>query len=270
MNVSRQVESIGSRLAGIRHARGLAGVLDITKTAGRTLATSDGRASARTLTYYRNRFKGERAIIIGNGPSLRSTDLSLLQGEYTFGLNRVYLLFDELRFQTTFLVAVNQLLISQVAKDLSKVQSQKFFGWSSRGLFSATNDQTFVQSRRQPGFVEDVRLGVWEGATVTYVAMQLAFHMGFSEIVLVGVDHRFVTTGPAHEVVVSSGPDQNHFHPNYFGSGFRWQLPDLETSEYAYQLALDSYNRAGRRVVDATVGGNLNVFPKVDLAEALA
>ena len=32
--------------------------------------------------------KGERCFIIGNGPSLRETELTKLKGEFTFGLNR--------------------------------------------------------------------------------------------------------------------------------------------------------------------------------------
>ena len=85
---------------------------------------------------------------------------------------------------------------------------------------------------------------------MTYVAMQLAYFMGFEEVVLVGVDHSFATKGPAHEVVTSTGADPNHFDPTYFGKGFRWQLPDLETSELAYGLARQVFEADGRRIVD--------------------
>jgi len=80
----------------------------------------------------------------------------------------------------------------------------------------------------------------------------------------VGVDHNFQTKGPANTTVTSSGDDPNHFSPNYFGKGFRWQLPDLEGSERAYHLARQTYEASGRRIVDATVGGKLTVFPKVE------
>ena len=32
----------------------------------------------------------------------------------------------------------------------------------------------------------------------------------------------------------------------------------------AYTMARQAYERAGREVIDATVGGKLTVFPKVD------
>jgi hypothetical protein len=114
------------------------------------------------------------------------------------------------------------------------------------------------------GFTGDVRREIWEGATVTFVSLQLAYFRGFSEVILVGVDHSFSTPGPAHEKVVAAGPDPNHFHPDYFGKGVAWNLPDLETSELAYRMAKAAFEADGRRVRDATIGGKLTVFEKVD------
>jgi hypothetical protein len=105
---------------------------------------------------------------------------------------------------------------------------------------------------------------MWEGATVTYVALQLAFHMGFKQVILIGVDHNFATKGKPNTTVISQGDDPDHFDQKYFGKGFRWQLPDLETSERAYALALENYTDADREVLDATIGGKLSIFPKVD------
>ncbi|MEJ2758148.1 MAG: hypothetical protein P8046_06645, partial [Anaerolineales bacterium] len=121
-----------------------------------------------------------------------------------------------------------------------------------------------------PAFSKDVRGRVWEGATVTYVAMQLAFYMGFEQVILIGVDHSFKTKGTPNKTVVSEGNVESHFDPRYFGKGFRWQLPDLDTSEQAYLRARKNYEKAGRQILDATVGGQLTVFPKVDFDEFFA
>ena len=94
--------------------------------------------------------------------------------------------------------------------------------------------------------------------------MQLAYYLGFKQVVLIGVDHNFTTQGKPNTTVVSTGDDPNHFNPGYFGKGFRWQLPDLETSEIGYRLAKDAYAKDGRELLDATVDGKLTVFPKVD------
>jgi hypothetical protein len=174
-----------------------------------------------------------------------------------------------LGFEPTYLVCVNRLVLEQSASDLSNVRSPLFVTWQNRRLLRGGNP-ILLYARPEPMFATDpTQTGIWEGGTVTYVAMQLAYYMGFQRIVLVGVDHNFVTGGEPNREVVSGGDDPNHFHPGYFGKGFRWQLPDLAKSEIAYGMARQAYASAGRSIVDATVRGKLQVFPKATLADAL-
>jgi hypothetical protein len=231
------------------------------------------RTAIERLAALKDIHKGKRAFIIGNGPSLKQTDLSQLKGEITFGMNRIYLMFPELGFNTTYLSVVNDLVIEQTASDLAALEIPKFLCWRSRRFFShnqftnaqAPNLPTFIYTTYDaPRFSSDVRWRVWEGATVTYVTLQLAFHMGFNEVILIGVDHNYTTTGKPNTTITSEGDDPNHFSGQYFGKGFRWQLPDLETSEIAYHMARTAYEKAGRRIADATVGGKLTIFEKVD------
>jgi hypothetical protein len=229
------------------------------------------RESIRRLAALRKIHKGERAFIIGNGPSLRQTDLSKLRNEFTFGMNRIYLLFPELGFHTTYFVSINDLVIEQFADEILAQPMPKFLAWHSHRHFPANlpipNLPTFLYTTYTgPRFTQDVTGRVWEGATVTNVALQLAFHMGFQQVILIGVDHNFTSKGEANKTVVSEGDDPNHFMPNYFGKGARWQLPDLDTSEIGYTFAREAYRKAGREVLDATVGGKLTIFPKADYA----
>lgn len=220
--------------------------------------------SIRRLGELKNIHSGQRCFIIGNGPSLKHTDLRRLRGEFTFGMNRFYLLFDELGFHTTYYLAVNSLVIEQCAEELRRLPMPRFISWRSRNLIQPVDGLIYLHTTYTgPRFARDARGRLWEGATVTYVALQLAYHMGFDPVILIGVDHSFSTPGKPNTTVVSQGDDPNHFSAEYFGKGFRWQLPDLETSEKAYQMALQAYHQAGRQVLDATVGGKLTVFPKV-------
>lgn len=224
------------------------------------------RDDQERLVSYRGRHAGERCFILGNGPSLRDTDLSKLESEATFGLNRIYLLFDEMGYQTTYFVAVNTLVIEQCAEDIRALAMPKFITWRGRRWLADDPDTVFLDTdyTPPPTFSEVATGRVFEGSTVTYVALQLAFHMGFEKVILVGVDHNFQTEGPPNVTVTSDGSDQDHFAADYFGEGFRWQLPDLEASERAYRMAREAYGAAGREVVDATIGGQLEIFPKVD------
>jgi hypothetical protein len=221
--------------------------------------------SKKVLNDFKNTQSGRRCFIIGNGPSLSSIDMGKLRNEITFGMNRIYLLFPELGFSTTYYVSINDLVIQQCAADIQSLEMPKFLAWRSHNHIHSSKDVNYLYTTYTgPGFSRDVTGRVWEGATVTYVALQLAYHMGFSEVVLVGVDHNFISNGDPNQTITSEGDDPNHFSPEYFGKGFKWQLPDLETSEIAYQMARDAYEKAGRKVLDATRDGKLTVFPKVE------
>ena len=204
-------------------------------------------------------------MIIGNGPSLKKTDVSKIRDEFTFGMNRIYLAFPDWGFQTSYFVSINDLVIEQCAQDIRALPMPKFISWHAHPNIQPTEDMMFLHTTYyHPAFARDVRGRVWEGATVTYVAMQLAFYMGFEQVVLIGVDHSFKAKGDPNQTVVSQGDDESHFDPRYFGKGFRWQLPDLETSELAYRRARQVYEQDGRQILDATIGGQLDVFPKVE------
>jgi hypothetical protein len=227
------------------------------------------REGIRRLATLKDIHKGKRAFVIANGPSLKFTDMSKLRNELTFGMNRIYLMFPGLGFSTTYLTVVNDLVIEQTAGELAALSLPKFLAWRSRRHFPTdlpiARLPTFLYtSYTGPRFATDVRGRVWEGATVTNVTLQLAFHMGFQQVILIGVDHNYSATGKPNTTVISQGDDPNHFSPSYFGKGFRWQLPDLETSEVGYALARESYRNSGRENLDATIGGKLTIFPKVD------
>lgn len=220
--------------------------------------------SIRKLQALKDTHKGERCIIIGNGPSLKNTDLSRLKNTFTFGMNRFYMAFPELGFATSCLLTVNDLVIEQCAQDLRSLSIPTFVSWRGRKWVEpAPNLHYLYTSYNLPRFSGNAAGRLWEGATVTFVAMQLAYFLGFKQAVLIGVDHNFTTKGTPNTTIISTGDDPNHFNPGYFGKGFRWQLPDLDTSEIAYNMAKEAYQRDGREILDATVEGKLTIFPKV-------
>jgi len=216
----------------------------------------------------------EVCVVVGNGPSLNETDTSLLaDGVCSFGMNRIYIGLDTLGFSPTFYVSVNKLVIEQCWDDIKQLPMPKFLSSHCGVRPHRETDAIFLRTQGVkscgPAFSRDLVAGLWEGATVTYVALQLAFWMGFRKVILIGVDHNFTTKGAPNKEVVSEGDDPNHFAGGYFGKGFRWQLPDLEVSEMAYRMADYTFRLAGREIVDCTVGGKCPVFRKGDLAEEL-
>ena len=223
------------------------------------------RDTIKRIRAFRDVYKGKRCFIIGNGPSLKNTDMRKLKNEYSFGMNRIFLMFPELRFRPSFLVSVNDLVIEQSQAEFRKLNIPLFISWRAR-KWLAPRENLFYLYTTFTGkkFAENAAGRLWEGATVTYTCLQLAYYMGFSQAILIGVDHSFSTKGEPNTIIVSTGDDPNHFHPGYFGKGFKWQLPDLDTSEVGYQMAKEAYQKDGREVLDATVEGKLTIFPKRD------
>ncbi len=228
--------------------------------------------SRSKVSRWKNLYSGRRAVILCNGPSLNQVDFDLFKKSdvMTFGLNKVNLLFSRTAFRPDVIVAVNALVAEQNAAFFNETGIPLFLDAPCRRYISLRSNIHFLHSTYIDGkFARDCSFSVNQGATVTYVAMQLAFHMGFREVALVGCDHSFQGKGSANQIAVSGKSDPNHFDPAYFSGGMKWQLPDLPHSEFHYQLARKIFEADGRCLVNCTTGGKLEVFDRLSLEEFL-
>ncbi|WP_445665615.1 6-hydroxymethylpterin diphosphokinase MptE-like protein [Fodinibius sp. AD559] len=225
--------------------------------------------SRKSLKNIKNKYKGEKAVILCNGPSLNKTNFSLLNNVYTFGLNKINLLFDKTSFRPSCIVSVNKLVIEQNAGFFKNTEIPLYL--DSKGLndIGKKENVTYLHSTGYRSFAKDCSISIDQGYTVTYVALQLAYHMGFTEVALIGCDHNFATKGPANKTVESGASDPNHFDPNYFSGGEKWQLPDLFESEVSYKMAKDAYENDGRKIFNSTKGGELDIYPRIKLEDFL-
>lgn len=226
-------------------------------------------ASRHTLSRMKNTYAGKKAVIMCNGPSLLRTDFDSLKGCYVFGLNKINLLFDKTDLRPSCIVAVNPLVIEQNCDFYNETDIPLFIDSASHRYVSHQKGRVFLHSTPLSRFARDCSLSIVQGYTVTYVAMQLAFHMGFQEVGIVGCDHQFAVSGPANKTVTSEKEDASHFDPRYFAGGVKWQLPDLYQSEIYYTLAKNVYQAFGRRIVNCTEGGALEVFERMPLSDFL-
>jgi hypothetical protein len=226
------------------------------------------RENLERLKKFQGKHKGERCFIVANGPSLLKTDLDLLKNEVAFGMNRIYLHFNDSSFRPAYYVAVNELVLEQFSGEISQLDMPKFLNWNQRACFDVHDPKcVFVKSKLvlQDSFQENLSKPLAFGGTVTFVALQIAYYMGFQKVYLVGLDHQYVEKGTPNKTETRvSERDASHFNPNYFPKGIKWQLPDLLRSENAYAIARNAYERDGREILDATLGGHCEVFKKVD------
>ncbi len=228
------------------------------------LNTGMARQHRREILALKDKHKGERCVIIGNGPSLNKMDLSPLKNEITFGLNRIYLLFPRIDFQPTYYATMDENMSIQFHHEISQLLMPKFINWSLRKYYRDSDNCNFVRISYNPHFSTDLTRGFWSGASVTFMAMQIAYYMGFKEVILIGVDHSFKESGISGKPIKATGNDVNHFSPDYFANGSVWLLPNFKQNEWAYSMAKEVFESEGRRIMDATVDGNLTIFPKTD------
>ena len=222
-----------------------------------------------TTDFYRNRHIGRRCVLVANGPSLNSMNLSFLRDEIVIGLNKIYLGFRKFRFYPKYHVAVNLKVLEQGASEINRMNCVRFI--DSRAyelkLLPQSALTCFIQEKTDRPFSTDLAMGYHQGCTVTHAALQVAYHLGIQTVILIGLDHRYEYQGRPGDESVLNGPDPNHFCENYFGHGQKWDNPELANSEFFYTSARQTFEADGRRIIDATLGGACPVFEKQDYKE---
>jgi hypothetical protein len=219
------------------------------------------------ISSLQDKHRGERLFLIANGPSIKDMNLSCLKNEYTMCMNRFYIYFDKLGFIPNFLLCVEDLVLGQFADDFNNLPIEnKFVNWRLHKKIDKCHylkeDFSF-----HPFFQTDLTKPTHFSGTVTFACLQLAYYLGFTEIVIIGMDHSFKEKGIANKVEVRTyEKDESHFDPNYFPKGMKWKLPDLDKSEIGYQIARDFYEKNGRKIVDATINGKCTIFPKTEFS----
>jgi hypothetical protein len=222
--------------------------------------------------------------VVGNGPSLTISDLDRLQGEITFASNKIYLAFDETDWRPTYYSCVDIVVMERIAATIDSLGVTSFIPHVNRSLIQSESGVHFFSSRknsyRDGTLLEDFRFStdasshMFEGQTVSYDLMQLAYFMGIRELYLIGTDHTWnlPKKRAAHRVqgeVLVNESEQNHFHPDYRPQGETWSVPQMEPINRAFLAARVAFERAGGNLFNATRGGQLEIFKRADLDEVL-
>lgn len=237
-----------------------------------------------SLKKLHNKFVGKRVFIIGNGPSLNRHDLSLLKDEYTFGVNGIFYKTDEVGFKPTFYVVEDPYVMSDNIEKINDYECQyKFFPQNYKSMVKNRKNVTFFTMDRGyyhplspyfsiPRFSADASHRLYCGQSVTMINIQLAYYLGFTEVYLIGMDHSYEMPKTVEEngVILSETDDVNHFHPEYFGKGKKWHDPHLDKVERTYQYYKLVYEAKNRNIYNATYGGNLEVFKRVEYLDLFA
>tara|TARA_R110002110_G_scaffold403866_1_gene621835 strand:+ start:2146 stop:9000 length:6855 start_codon:yes stop_codon:yes gene_type:complete len=218
----------------------------------------------------------KRCFIIGNGPSLKKTDLTLLKREDTFVTNGFFLKLPELTWVPKYYVVEDHLVAEDRAHEINLLRGfNKLFPASLRYILKPDEDTIYFDHRPRKSFPHgfdfsfDADENTFAGGTVTFTCMELAAYLGYEEIYLIGVDASYaipkdaeVSGGGRVKEIDMASDDPNHFHPDYFGKGKRWHEPNVNVMIQAYEEAKRACDARGLPIVNATIGGELEVFPR--------
>lgn len=235
----------------------------------RTINISSGKY--RKIKQLHDKYKGERCFIICTGPSLTIDDLTLLKNEYTFGMNSICLLYDKTYFRPSFYGCIDEgvwLKLHDIILKHDNSSTTFFIGnrqtkhdklrhnWYEIPINVAyhTYDRWF-KGKFWCKFSDDAYKGVYDLYSVTHFLIQIAIYMGFSRIYLLGADCTFPKNGKIH-----------------FAD---YGVPDTtidtakERNICGYEKIKEYCDNHDVKIYNATRGGNLEIFERVNLENVL-
>ena len=225
------------------------------------------------LLQLKGKHKGERCFIIGNGPSLSADDLEKLMDETTFATNKIFLIFDKTQWRPTYYVCEEDVLIAEIQDEISAhIKCPAFFARDAipkLDKFKLTNFFFYYldhrcewRPNRKPTFSEEISAIQW-GATVTYTCLQLAAYMGFGEIYLLGMDNTAPNGVKLNGEFVFNDASQSHFSNNYRTKNIYHS--QIDVINLSYMTAREYAESHNIRIINATRGGKLEIFERVNL-----
>jgi hypothetical protein len=227
--------------------------------------------SGKALKSFKNTHTGKRCFIIGNGPSLKAEDLEQLKNEITFAFNRIYLIFDQTSWRPSYYCAEDNKIIFKSKVEIDELAlDYKFFPLNfPRDYYIKFKNAIyyifkFGPKNEEPQFSKDIVEGIYWGNTVVYTAIQMAVYMGLREIYLIGVDHNFSKMIDDQGNIVHNPGVKDYYCDEYNLDKEDLYIPSTEMSTKAFQAAKKYADQNNINIYNATRGGKLEVFPRVD------
>ena len=235
------------------------------------------------LEELRDSHKGETAFIIGNGPSLHAEDLDLLHsyGAYSFGCNRIGLIFEETDWRPDCYAAIDRKLLfsDTFVEDMLHKEHCDYYFFGKK-LFECMppelkqkNTLYIEQKPTNPYKVEkdfsaEPEKYLISGYTVTNLSIQMAVFMGFTTICLLGIDCKYAYVADAKGNIVHD----ERVKETYF------KVKDVTANQnsafvdgmmQAYVTAKKYAEAHGLKIYNCSKDSVLELFERRDLREVL-
>jgi len=228
---------------------------------------------------FKNKFENKRVFLIGNGPSLNSTNLDFLQNEYSIAMNRISLIYSQTKWRPTFYIFCSSNCQHQIwgkewtrsiIESVSQPNTTSFIWKKYQNTIDPKKQYSIKWIENMSEYKPDTQGNILEkcfsnniesridkSATTMNVALQLANYMGFSEIYLLGCDLGWSTDQGYNK-------DPNHFVKNYNAD-----IPAYKVNKINYQMR--NVHKLARANIDksvkmfnASIKTTLDVYPIIN------
>lgn len=234
----------------------------------------------RLNEHFRDKYKGKRCFVIGNGSSLNKINLEYLKGEITIGMNRIYLHKLCQSWTPTIYCSIDQ--ADKTKSNLARIETLKELTPEfspEGGYFFHISEKTYIDAlpinQKNTFYLKtDIAIDTVTDITKSWdltkvipgirstaqTAIMIAMYMGCNPIYLIGMDTDWLT----HRTI------DNHFYP---GDGIEADLGTIPYEVFVaatlrqfkgYTIIKKYADHRGIKIFNATPGSFLETFPMVD------
>lgn len=230
-------------------------------------------ADRAALAKRRNANLGQTLFLVGSGPSLKLMDLAPLADGLTFmTVNNGFRMFDGQRIPMH--AVSDNACYEKFGDEIERADiGQRFYRSRFRALpaFRAHGHPAttvFVPYRKggvlKRGFQPRAEKGLGNDASVLVFAAQLAYHLGFATVNVLGCDLDY--SAPNAYAYAMTEADRAHEESAEVQSRRRAMVnANAEFAELRRHFEAD-----GRRLINCGVGGKLDSLPRMSFAQAVA
>jgi hypothetical protein len=235
-----------------------------------------------SLWRLRNQYLGKRCFVIGTGPSLKIEYLERLGGEYTFAANQIFRCFSQTSWRPSFYV-IGDSNIGTIHKEAIMAANfpKMFVSSHMRHILNGSRKIVYFNKSHEsytseiPPFSPNSCKIVEGGYTVSYLAMQIAWHLGFREIYTLGIDANYshvvneVLSENGNYSLIRADHSKSYFIPNMVRPEEPTIVPHADRQILAYMSAKNYIEANGGLIANAAPDSPLQVFGRKDLGEVL-
>lgn len=224
--------------------------------------------STKTITDFKDIHKGQRCFIIGTGPSLNQIDFKLIKDEILFGCNDLYEGYEQFGIKCKYYAISDNRVWNDHHEKLLNYDHTLFVMGKALALHDEieyhqeiisdiveipVQDDALMWAKKR--FPADMSKGLYgTGSVVADINLQIAYHMGFKEVYLLGVDHDF------------SGKKQHFNDHETWANNLDTVLHYIHES---YKVCNKEYKKVGKQIINCTPRSKETVFPKTTIEELL-